>query len=372
LFTLDLATIIRIARRRWKIVLPILLLTLGVAAKIYTDKSTNYWVTGTELLVAGRGQSGDPEYTAGVAAALIDDLLGQPSIQRQLLADGLSDSYTLDLSETGTTLELEIIGESPEQAVDTAARLIDIAPGLLEESLGERAAQTVAIELATAASPEDATAVGDGTYRYSTVVVVGNAQRVTVNPFPPSLATVRSLSAVAESLPFLLEVGQISSEATFEVSSEVREAPMIDITVWASTPEEALQVHEFIVDELHRQLDEFQASSQIEAPARTQMLPLVDASYAVPTPTSRVRPMAAVVVLGSGLAIGLATVAEALAADRRRRRRREEWSVPDRDSAPDEPISPLSTTSSVPDVVDDPIGREEVFAASGRARDKRH
>ena len=136
--TLDLLSILRIARARWKVVVPILLVTFIAAAMIYKDKSTSYAVTGSELLVAGRGQATETDEVAGVGADLLDELLMQPPILRQLTEEDLSTSYDLELSETGTTLRLEVIGESAEQAVDTAARLVEFAPDLLEESLGER------------------------------------------------------------------------------------------------------------------------------------------------------------------------------------------------------------------------------------------
>ena len=39
------------------IVVPILLVTLIAAGMIYTDRSTNYWVSGTQSSSAGRGQA---------------------------------------------------------------------------------------------------------------------------------------------------------------------------------------------------------------------------------------------------------------------------------------------------------------------------
>ena len=181
-------------------------------------------------------------------------------------------------------------------------------------------AGSVTVEQATTGSPDDAEEVGDGTYRYSTVIVVGPAARVTLNPFPASLATVRSLVAVAESLPFLVEVSEAGADATFEVTGNVRETPLMDISVSAASPDEAIESHEIIVGELQDELDDLQAGALIDAEARTQMLPLVEATYPIATATSQVRPVAAIVVLGSGLAVGLATLLEAFAADRRRRR----------------------------------------------------
>jgi hypothetical protein len=323
------------------IVVPILLVTLVAAGMIYTDRSTNYWVSGTQLLVAGRGQALETaEEVAGVGADLLDDLLMQPPVLRQLTADGLSTDFALELSETGTTLGLVVVGDSAEQAVDTATRLVELAPELLAESLGDRA-ELITVEQATAGSPDDAEAVGDGTFRYSTVIVVAPAARVTLNPFPPNIATLRSLVAVAESLPFLVEVGETGADATFEVTANVREAPLMDIRVWAPSPDRAMEVHQFIVGELRTELDGLQADALIEAEGRTQMQTLVEAAFPVATPTSQVRPVAAVVVLGSGLAIGLATLTEAIAADRRRRgvKGRGRDPLPTTDGEPDEAMA---------------------------------
>ena len=262
----------------------------------------------------------DQVEVAAVGADLLDDLLTQPSTLRQLTADGLSETFTLSLSEAGTTLRLEVIGDSAQQAVDTAARIVELAPGLLEESLGERSAESIAVEQAVVGSPEDATQADDGTYRYSTVIVVSAVPRGVNNPFPASLATVRSLEALARSIPFRIDVSQMSAGATFEVRGDVRETPLVDITVWAPTPEAALEAHQFIVARLRAELDALQASGDVAPESRTQMRTLVEASQVVATPTSQIRPVAVVVILGTGLAIALATVVEAIAADRRRRR----------------------------------------------------
>lgn len=303
------------------IIVPVLVLTLAVAAKIYSDRSTTYWATGTELLVAGRGQASaaDQVEIANVGIDLLEDLWTQPSTLRQLTSDGLSNTFRVEVSETGPTLRLEVTGDSAEQAVATAERLVELAPQLLVESLGEQDAEHLTVEQAVAGTPEDAEPAADGTFTYSTVIVVGTSPRTTLNPFPASLATVRSLVTIANSLPFQAAVGQAIPGATFEVTGNVREAPMLSVTAWAPTDDGALAAHQFVLETLRTELDTLQANAVIDADARTQMQTLVPATFAVPTPTSKVRPVAAVVVLGSGLAIGLATLVEAIAAERRRR-----------------------------------------------------
>ena len=174
------------------IVVPILLVTLVAAGMIYSDRSTNYWVTGTQLLVAGHGQTlPAAQEVAGVGADLLDDLLVQPPVLRQTESDGLSTDFALELSETGTTLGLDVVGDSAEQAVDTAARLVELAPEVLAESLGDRA-ELITVEQATAGSPDDAEAVGDGSFRYSTVIVVARPASHSIPSRPTSRRFVRS------------------------------------------------------------------------------------------------------------------------------------------------------------------------------------
>ena len=155
----------------------------------------------------------------------------QPPILRQLEEQDLSTTYDLELSETGTTLRLEVIGESAEQAVDTAARLVEFAPDLLDESLGEVDAGSVTVEQATTGAPTTPRRSATGRFATRRSSSVGPAARVTLNPFPASLATLRSLVAVAESVPFLVEVSEAGAGATFEVTANVRETPLMDISV---------------------------------------------------------------------------------------------------------------------------------------------
>lgn len=332
---MDLISIFRIALKRWKIVVPVLLLTVAAAARLYTDQSTSYSVAGTQLLMSGRGsQDGQAENAVGVATDLLDDLLLQPAVRQQLTDDGLSGNYEVEVSPTGRTARLDVFGISPEQAVATADALVALAPEMLSETLGSRAADRLAVEQATAAGAENATQEADGSFRYSTVIVVGTSRPDVNTPFPAGLGTVRLMTVITGSTPFRLQFQEANPTATFEVDRNIRESPILQIVAGAPTPEEAITAHRWVVRALGDELDQLQADASVEADRRTQWWTLVEAAYPMPTATSRVRPAAAATVLGTGLAIGLATVVEAVAADRRRRREPPATGEPEQVSTP--------------------------------------
>lgn len=315
---MDLFSLLRLTIRRWVIVVPVLVITLLALFWLVANRGADYMMRGSYMLVAT--ETLDPtisQLDPMVAADVLDDLLLQPSVRRQLADEGLSPDYTVTIGETGTSLRLAVSGLNELVVLGTADRLIELAPTLLEQSFGESAA-TIDARPLTEPELDDVTSSGEGGFGVATSIVVAAVPPDSGNPFPATLATVQSLITISDSTDFEDSVATAVPDATFAVTNTNRDAPLIDMTVEAPSGEAARGGYEFVRNELMAQLDQLQDQASVNGPYRTVFQTIVEPNDATPTPSSLVRPAAGIVILGAGLAVALATLVESLALVRRR------------------------------------------------------
>ncbi|MBX6722903.1 MAG: hypothetical protein IRY92_06685, partial [Dactylosporangium sp.] len=134
---MDFWDITKLLVRRWMIVLPLLVLSGALAVAAMSRVKPDYVATAYVQLVppvAGEAKPGAPTVdqrnpwislglqTIGNAGIVsVTDV----SVADQLKAAGLSDSYTVTMTQTSPLITFEIVGSSPEQARQTADQLID-------------------------------------------------------------------------------------------------------------------------------------------------------------------------------------------------------------------------------------------------------
>lgn len=323
---MDLLSIIRITIRRWVVVVPVLLLTLAALVLVTTNRTTDYTMSGSYLLVPGdvRVPSADPVNPADAADALRSQLL-QLSVQQQLVDEGLSGDYDATLSETGASLGVVVRAGDSETALATSARIVELAPDLLTDAFGSTAASTVgARSLTDLGDAANVVAEGEGEAQRFVVrmsILVAKIPAQAGNPFPPNQATVRSIINVATSPSFGRRVAAESGLTDYAVTGGIREAPIIDITVTATSPVAAQNGFGYVRDAVIDGLEELQNKNGVDFDRRTSFVAIVepgDDDVEV-NPSSIIRPAAGIVVLGGGLAVALAALVETVAAFRRHR-----------------------------------------------------
>ena len=312
---MDLLSLFQLTIRRWVVVVPVLLITFISLIWLATHRGTDYSMEGSYLLVASEVidpvESGlDPL----VVADVLDDLLSQQSVRSDLAAQGLSTTYTVDVGESGTLL-LTVTADDPRVVVDTANALLEMMPELLEESFGE-AATTITAQPVTTPLPQDVTE-SDGTYSLSTSIVVSPVSADSGNPFPASLATVLSLVRTATATAFETQIAAVAPDATFQVGNTVREAPLVDVVVTAPSATEATTAFAAVRQGVEQELDRLQDSARVNPQFRTVFTTIYETAPEA-TPSSLVRPAAGIVILGAGVAVGLATLVESFAVGLRR------------------------------------------------------
>ncbi len=140
------------------------------------------------------------------------------------------------------------------------------------------------------------------------------------NPFPPNDLTIRTLLELASSPALEQIVEAVDPDASFVVvTNELRDAPILTIDVSAATAELASRVYEAITEQLDNELVRVQDQEQVAENVRTELRVLLPASEPTVTPSSVVRPLAGVVILGAALSVGAAILVETLLTRRRRR-----------------------------------------------------
>jgi capsular polysaccharide biosynthesis protein len=319
----DLVEVFRLMLRRWPVVAPILMLTCLLGVLLIVGRADAYTATGLYYLSTDQTSPERETLDPFVAAESLSELYDRPSVRSDLVAAGLSQDFTTQLSETASVVNLTIRAGSPEQAQASAQRLVELGQTLLTSAFGEDRMASVRIRSLVEPRTTDATGNDDGTYTIETTVVLTAVPTNRSNPFPPTTGTARSLLELAGSDEFKSIVKSVDPTATFLVAtSEDGSGPILSVDATARSPQAARQVHGEIVSALQRHLTRLQNQEQVRADIRTSLQTMLEPSAPVLTPTSVVRPLAGVTLLGGALAVGAAILLETVATNRRRTLRR--------------------------------------------------
>ncbi|MEU8655714.1 hypothetical protein [Actinoplanes philippinensis] len=152
---MDLWDLTRLLLRRWYFAVPMLLVTVGVVVLAAKSVAPDYKAMGYMQLIPApsAGKQPDPKakpkpanpwldlgYAAlGNAAAIT---VTDPTNIEKLDKEGLSDSVTVVLSERTPLFEIEVIGDSEQQATATVQRVIK----MLKDDIAAKQSQYGALE----------------------------------------------------------------------------------------------------------------------------------------------------------------------------------------------------------------------------------
>lgn len=307
--------------RRWIVVVPVLGLVFGVLLALATNRGANYTMRGSYVLVAAETVNpASSQLNPQVATDALDDLLLQPSVFQQIASEGLSTDYSVEVGIFGTSVRLSVTGASTDIVTNTATRLVELAPELLEQTLGTEGGSSFSARALSVLGAENVLSA-DGEFSLSTSIVVSVDPANSTNPFPATFVTVQSLIALVNSVEFEDRVAETAGSAKYTVTNTVREGPIVDITVTAPSASSAVAGYEVVRDELREGLLRLQDESEVAPGYRTVIRTIVEPQAPARTPSSLVRPAVGVVILGVGLAAGLAILAESTSVGRRRRGR---------------------------------------------------
>ena len=120
---MDLIALLRLTKRRWLVVLPVLLLTVFGLASLVVNRGADYKMSGSYVLVSS--DTLDPAQPALDPTQAADQIMAElqrPSWQHQLQDEGLSPDYTVKLSDVGTTLKVVVNGAQRRRSSPTRRR----------------------------------------------------------------------------------------------------------------------------------------------------------------------------------------------------------------------------------------------------------
>ena len=184
--------------------------------------------------------------------------------------------------------------------MSTAERLVSTVDDLVSQTFSEND-MAVGARVLTAPDVDDAVEIADG-YRITVTLIVSAVDVNVVNPFPASPATVQSLIALANSPEVQMRVASTSRELDTEIVNQVREAPMIAISVTAPAPDQAVEGYAYVYEQVADSLSRLQDANNVPPANQTALQAIVQPTVPYMTPASVVRPAAGVVLLGVGLA----------------------------------------------------------------------
>ncbi len=301
---MDLFTLIKVVLSRWRVVVPIAMLTLGVAYLVQTTTPAEYLANGFLVLDApsANGQTG--------ASAVLD-------------LEALAQGIEIDGDPQGRNFTVTAVGGS-NYAIAAAAPSAERAEQDVEavvEGLAERVRgiqeqdgvpDAARIELRLVDPQVVAEPQADGSFLATATVFLNDPAAVGDNPYPPSSYTGR-----------LLEVALMgdSGRARFDaltgggvilaVGQEARDAaPLIEIETTGSDPDAVIQgfyhARDIMTEDLSARQDR---AGQLDRQRTT--ISILDAPLGVIDESPPVeRATAAIVALGGLLALGVALALE--------------------------------------------------------------
>lgn len=330
---MDVIEIARTVLRRWYVMVPVLLVTAGLAYTIVSTAESEYETTGsflmTDVAMAGQGAEGasvslSPQIVAEIAQ-------GDEVRQTVTEAGGAADYEVVAGSEAGL-LRIQAVGSAEQSTALTVQLVIEQIDRLLAERQeaagipqGGRSSLEILSSPTTARQEVAETAEGEEVTGY----VARGAVRMTgagsqgTNPYAASYTgTIRVLEEIMASPQVRAEIVAAGGRPTYEVAMRQRDtAPIIYVVGRSTSPQASMETFSVVLDRLRTELRERQELAGAPASAMLVLEPL-----SVPTTPMLIggelrRPLIVVVGLGLLAAVSLAVLVEGLATRSRRNRR---------------------------------------------------
>lgn len=302
---MDLFTLIGVVLRRWRIVVPMLLVTFGLAYVVQTTTPPEYQANGYLVLQA-------PAATAAAA--------NSPAIDLRAVAEGIE----LDGDERGRNFTVSPLGGlnySIAAAAPTAGQAEDDAVAVVAQ-MGERIIQIqeqqgipVAdrIELRQIDPQVVAEMQADESFLATVDVFLNDPANALENPYLPNSATGRILQVAMMGDSGQSAFQDLTGDVALVVSQEARDAaPLLSLQTTGSDPQEVIDGFYNARDLMVQDLVQRQEAAGVIKRGRIT-LGVVDAPMGVTDESPPVeRATAAIIALGGMLALGLAIALEGL------------------------------------------------------------
>jgi hypothetical protein len=329
---MDFLDVILIILRRWKIVLPILLLTGVAAGETLARHKATYEATGSLLAEAAGPQiianPAQPSkgLSVGVAANLLSERLSSSTLKDQVRAQGGPARYTVRVDQLGGLVQIDATDIRADIVIATLKAVLNIAPqelASLQGSLELPEKDRSTLGVLTMPAVTDVRPLPDGTVTATGTAVIfpPGQQPGTYNPYDASGFTTRVLVESMHSVAAVQAVHAHGAVPNYTVTRIARdEAPVLSVVAAGATRVQTMNTFRATVAVLQETLDDLQNKAGASKDQRTVLTPLAVPAGASVASASVVRTLVALTALGVVLAGGLAVFFESLSVARRRRR----------------------------------------------------
>ena len=322
---MDLISLMGVVFRRWRVTVPILLLTLGIAVAVQQSTDPVYEAKGSVVVAAP--QTNPATAPANVAdPAVIARAVRSSEEAAALTSGGSGVQFTFD-SGLEELLQIVVTGQNPEAVRQAADTLVNLSVELVQARQVD--AGIAEVERIQAVPVPDGTRItetdpdGDDvpTYTITTDVVFEDPAEGVENPYSASPVTARLLEVATQSDAGRQQVAaRTSGEIEYSVvQNENDRAPILEVITSAPTREQALSGFEEVVEVVAEELDRLQERAGV-LPSRRLSIEVLAAPQTVRDVSPPIsRAVAVTVALGFLLALAGALLAENLAVRRQRR-----------------------------------------------------
>lgn len=317
---MDVIEIMRATRRRWYVVIPVLLLAGGLAYMVAAKAQPEYQAVGSFLLT-----DASPAGNQLTPAILLEVTQGDQgdTVQQRVRERGGTADYELHTNTARGVVTITAEGESEQAAVDTVQLVLEEVQReliRLEEDAGVLAGQAAAVEIVSPDSAEREV-VDDGSEDSEARYVAGGSLHFTPeegvgNPFAESPAgTLRVLEEVIKSPHVQQDIMDGADLLAYDAYTVPRDpAPIINVSASSTRPQAAMDGFRVVADRLEQELEERQEQAGVPPSASLTLEPLSTPVAANLIGGQMRRPLIAIIGLGLIAALSLALLVEGVAA----------------------------------------------------------
>lgn len=306
---MDLFELIKVVLRRWKVVVPIGLLTLGAAFYVHSTTPPEYEATGyLQWEIPEYDRANDPVSANIDPVALSQDI--EVSGDASFTVSPLDGQYLTIRAADDTAPDAEAAVNEVIDALGTRIESIQEDGGETEQN---RIDLRMASPAVTVATQDDASAIATAQmFLYSPAANVAN-------PYRPDASTGRLLEVAATGDAGQRRFAELAGTGVaFTVAQESRDAAaLLQVVTMGPDPDKVVGAFYDVVTLLNEDLDERQARAEVPDPRRITLTVLDAPLGATDVSPPVARAVIGVVVLGGLLAIGIAIGVETLATRRR-------------------------------------------------------
>lgn len=311
---MDVLSTVGTVIRRWKVVVPTLVVTVGAALYLAYKSEPAYSASGTLAIV---NDSGGEQAAGAIGTSLLAEAVEDGRIRKRVAASAGSAEYSAE-SMSDNLLVVTAVATRENEAVRAVATVLEELPSLLASQYDARniaSDERATVELVKRPSGAQSVVGDNGDQLFRAEGSAALVLPATVDPSVPRLSsesTYLLLTAIMRGQPFAKAVAESGYRAQFEVETAdmSAEASPLKVTVVGASERDVLSTIDVIRDVADEELDRLPEVVGYPEVDQSSVRMLVSPTEAQSEGRGLLRSLVVVIVLGAVLATGLALLVE--------------------------------------------------------------